>query len=154
MSKKSDKEERDRIKAAYDALYNASEDVPVERIREALNDAGVDREALRRRLHERAQELARAGRAKGRGASSALVRLLDQTSDAASIPPEPKRALEKARRYMADLFSGGSAYAQFQVVGAFRGKGDLTERDKETIDEIDAELRARAESEEPGEPSS
>ena len=154
MTKKRKVEEVDRIKAAYDALYNDMENVPVERIRKVLSDAGIDRAEQRRCLHERANELARAGRAEGHGAPQALARLLDQTGDATVLPAEPKRALEKAKQYVADLFSGASTTAQLQFVGAFRGEGDLTDRDKKTISEIDAELRARAESEDTGEPSS
>jgi len=153
MSKKSDKEELDRINATYDALYNDLDGVSIEDVHRALAEAGVDRTALRERLHLRANEMARTGRAEGHGASEALKRLLDQTGDPTDLPADPTRAFEKAKRYMANLFGGGPVGAQVQIVGAFRGEGELTDRDKKTIDEIDAELRARAETAETDEPS-
>jgi len=143
MSKKRDNEDLDRIDATYDALFNNLDEVPIEEVRRALADAGVDRSALRERLHERANAMARAGRASGRSAPPALARLLEQTGDARTLTADPTRALDKAKRYLADLFSPGTGGAQ--VVGAFRGEGELSDRDKETIDEIDAELRARTE---------
>lgn len=143
MSKKRDNEDLDRIDATYDALFNNLDEVPIEEVRRALADAGVDRSALRERLHERANAMARAGRASGRSASPALARLLEQTGDARTLPTDPTRALDKAKRYLAELFSPGTGGTQ--VVGAFRGDGELSDRDKETIDEIDADLRARAE---------
>lgn len=153
MSKKRDKEELDRINATYDALYNDLEAMSIEDVRRALADAGIDRTALRERLNLRANEMARAGRAEGHGASEALKRLLEQAGDPTSLPPDPTRAFEKAKRYMTSLFGGNPAGAQVQIVGAFRGEGDLTDGDKKTIDEIDAELRARAETAETDEPS-
>lgn len=144
MSKKRDKEEIDRITATYDALYNALGDVPIEDVRRALAEAGVDRTALLERLHARANEIARAARAAGHGASPALTRLIDQTGPATALPADPTRALDKARQYMANLFGPGPVGAHPQIVGAFRGGGDLTARDHDTIDDIDAELRARA----------
>lgn len=151
MSKKRDNEELDRINALYDALFNDPDDVPIEDVRRLLADAGIDRAALRERLHAKASDLARTGRAEGRVVSPALRRLLDQTGDAASLPADPKRALEKAQQYLAELFGGGPTANDIQIVGAFRGDGELTDHDKDTLDEIDAELRARAEAEDDNE---
>lgn len=153
MSKKRDKDESDRVTATYDALYNALSDVPIEDVRRALTEAGVDRTALRERLHARANEIARAARGAGHGASPALIRLIDQTGPATVLPADPKAALEKARQYVANLFGPGPVDVQPQIVGAFRGEGDLTARDKDTIDDIDAELRARADAADVNEPS-
>jgi hypothetical protein len=152
MRKKRDKEEVDRIDATYNALYNNLDQLPIDDVRRALADAGVDRTALRERLHMRAKAVAQAGRAEGRSASPALARLLEQTGDPTALPTDPKRALDKAKRYLADVFDIGNARAQPQVVGAFRGEGDLSDRDQETIDEIDAELRARADTADKDEP--
>ncbi len=152
MSKKRDKEEVDRIDATYDALYNNLDELPIDDVRRRLADAGLDRTALRERLHARANAVAREGRANGRSASPALARLLEQAGDPATLPTDPKRALDKAKRYLADVFGVGTAGVQPQVVGAFRGEGDLSDRDRETIDEIDAELRARAETADKDEP--
>src|SRR4029079_3783257 len=143
MNKKRDNEDLDRIEATYDALFNNLDEVPIEDVRRELGEAGVDRVSLRERLHERANAMARAGRANGRSASPALARLLEQTGDTRTLQADPKRALDKAKRYLTDLFSPGMGGAQ--VVGAFRGEGERTDRDKETIDEIDAALRARQE---------
>lgn len=153
MTKKRDSEEFKRIDAAYDAFYNELASMPIEDVRRALAEAGIDRALLRERLHARANEIARAHRASGHAASHVLTRLLDQTSSASTLPADPKRASDKARQYVRNLFAGGLSGPQAQVVGAFRGQGDLTDRDKETIDEIDAELRARAEAENADEPS-
>src|SRR4029077_18141643 len=153
MNKKRDKEELDRIIATYNALFNDIEDTPIEEIRRALADAGVDRSALRERLHSRAKEIARAARAQGRAALPALVNLIDQTGDAKTLSGDPKRAFDKAKRYMSNLFMTGTPGTATQIVGAFRGEGDLNEHDKQTIEEIDTELRKRAESEGVDEPS-
>src|ERR1043166_2213782 len=42
MSKKRDNEDLDRIDATYDALFNKLDEVPIEEVRRALADAGVD----------------------------------------------------------------------------------------------------------------
>ncbi len=152
MSKKRDKEEIDRINATYDALYNDLSELPIEDVRRALADAGVDRTAVRERLHARAKEIARTARAAGKAASPALTRLIEETGDANALPADPKRAFAKAKQYMTNLFGRAPASAQPQIVGAFRGEGDLTDRDKETIDDIDAELRDRAEAADADEP--
>lgn len=147
MNKKRDKEELDRIIATYNALFNDIEDMPIDEIRRSLADAGLDRSALRERLHSRAKEIARAARAEGRAASPGLVNLIDQTGDAKTLSSDPKRAFDKAKRYMSNLFRSDVSGTAPQIVGAFRGEGDLSDRDKQTIVEIDAELRERAESE-------
>jgi hypothetical protein len=152
MSRKRDNEEMDRLTATYDALYNALGDVPIEEVRRALAEAGIDRTALRERLHARANETARSIRAAGHGASPAVTRLIEQTGPATALPADPARALDKARQYMANLFGPGAAGATPQIVGAFRGEGDLTARDQDTIDDIDAELRARADAADKDEP--
>jgi len=55
MSKKRDKEQLDRINATFDALFNDADDKPIEEVRRALADAGIDRAALRETLNARAQ---------------------------------------------------------------------------------------------------
>lgn len=145
MSRKRDRENLDRIEAVYSALYNEIGEVSIDEVRRSLAEAGIDRGELRERLNERAKDLARAKRRESYGASPALMRLIEQTSDATTLPADPKRALEKAKRYLTDVFTPSGAGQQPQVVGAFRGGGELSERDKEIIDEIDADLRARAE---------
>lgn len=153
MSKKRDKEQVDRVDATYDALFNNLDELPIEQVRQALADAGINRTALRERLHERANAIAREGRGQGRSASPALAGLIEQTSGATTLPADPKRALDKAKRYLADAFRSGPVGAQPQVVGAFRGEGELSDRDQQTIDEIDADLRARAEAAENDDPA-
>jgi len=152
MSKKRDKEQLDRINATYDALFNDGDDMPIEEVRRALADAGIDRVALREALNARAKEIARASWAKGAAAPPALTRVIEQTGDDSKLPADPKRALDKAKQYMANLF-GGSGGGRSEIVGAFRGEGELTNGDKATIDDIDAELRERVEAEDQGEPS-
>ena len=144
MSKKRDKEEIERINATYDALFNNLADVPIEDVQRALEDSGIDRTALRERLHARANKIARGARAAGQAASPALVRLIDQIGDSTTLPEDPKRAINKAKQYMRNLFGPVATGPAPQIVGAFRSEGQLTDRDTETIEEIDAELQERA----------
>lgn len=143
---KRDKEQLDRINATYDAIFNDIGDLPIEDVRRALAEAGVDREHLRVGLNKRATELARRLRSNNQAAPPALTHLLEQTSDPTQLPADPKRALDKAKLYMAGLF-GPPAAGSAAIVGAFRGEGDLTDRDQQTIDDIDAELLERAKAE-------
>lgn len=144
---KRDKEQLDRINATYDAIFNEIGDLPIEDVRRALAEAGVNREQLRVGLNMRATELARQLRSSNQAAPPALTHLLEQTSDPTQLPADPKRALDKAKQYMANLFGPPSAAGSAAIVGAFRGEGDLTDRDQKTIEDIDAELLERAKAE-------
>ncbi len=144
MSKKRDKEQLDRINATYDAIFNDMEDLPIEEVRRALAEAGVDRTALREGLHESASALARRIRAKGQGAPEGLKRLIDQTGDPTMLSADPARALDKAKQYLGHIFGPVTPSATPGIVGAFRGEGDLTEKDQETIDAIDAGRNKRS----------
>ncbi len=147
MSKKRDNDPLDRINAAYDAAFNDVAEMSQTDVRGALAEAGVDRDQLRARLHERANQLARQMRSAGESAPSALKRLLEQTADSRELPDHPQRAFEKASKYLSNLFGPAPSPAPLQIVGAFRGEGDLTERDQQTLDAIDEELLRRAEEE-------
>lgn len=147
MSKKRDNDPLDRINAAYDAAFNDLAETSQADIRGALAEAGVDRDQLRARLHERANQLARQMRSAGESASPALKRLLEQTADSRELPDHPQRALDKASKYLSNLFGAPPSAAPLQVVGAFRGEGDLSDRDKQTLDAIDEEILRRAEEE-------
>ncbi|MEO8035825.1 MAG: hypothetical protein ABI837_15420 [Acidobacteriota bacterium] len=154
MSKKRDKEQFDRINAAYNAIFNDIEDLPIEEVRRALADAGVDRTALREGLHESASALARGMWAKGQGAPEGLKRLIDQTGDPTILSADPVRAFDKAKQYLGQIFGPVAPSATPGIVGAFRGEGELTPKDQETIDAIDAELLARVEADDEPPPES
>ncbi len=147
MSKKRDNDPLDRINAAYDAAFNDIAEMSQADVRRALAEAGVDRDQLRARLHERANQLARQMRSAGESAPPALKRLLEQTADSRELPDHPQRAFEKASKYLSNLLGPAPSTAPPQIVGAFRGEGDLTDRDKKTLDAIDEELLRRAEEE-------
>lgn len=147
MDKKRGNEPLDKINAAYDAIFNDVVEMPLADVQRALADVGVDREQLRAALHEKATELARQLRARGESAPPFLQRLLDQSADASELPAHPQRALEKATQYLTNLLGSVPTSTPPQIVGAFRGEGDLTAHDQQTIEEIDEELRRRAETE-------
>lgn|GEM_PF-4378089 len=145
MSKKRDNDPTDRMAAMYEAAFNDVSEQSRTDVHRALAEAGVDVEALRSRLHGRANELAKALRAGGTGAPPALKRLLEQTAGSQELPENPLRAFEKASQILGNMFVPRLGLASTEIVGAFRGEGDLTNRDEETIDAIDEELRRRAE---------
>lgn len=145
MSKKPDNDPTDRMAAMFDAAFNDVSELSQDDVRRALTEAGVDVDALPSTLHERATELARALRAGGTSAPPALKRLLEQTAGSQELPSNPIRAFEKASQILGNLFAPRLGLASTEIVGAFRGEGDLTDRDQHTLDAIDEELRRRAE---------
>jgi ATP-dependent Clp protease ATP-binding subunit ClpA len=146
MPKSRDRETLEHINATYDALFNDVAEMPTQEVRRALRDLGADHEVLRESLHKLANQLARSLRAAGHSAPPYLLRVIEQSADAKELPKDPKRALEKAKKYLADLFEPASPQGP-EIIAAFRGDGELSERDHETIDELEAELRRRAETE-------
>lgn len=147
MSKKRDKEDLDRINATYDVLFNDVAEMPLEDVRRALSDLGVDREALRKSLHDSATQLARSLRASGQSAPPHLTRVIEQSADATALPRDPKRALDKAKQYLADLLGPAASPGKLEIISAFRGDGELSDRDRKTIEALEADLRKRAETE-------
>lgn len=145
MSKKRDNDPTDRMAAMYDASFNEVSEQSQADVRRALTEAGIDVDALPSRLHDRATELARALRAGGTSAPPALKRLLEQTAGSRELPDNPLRAFEKASQILGNLFAPRLGLGSTEIVGAFRGEGDLTDHDQQTLDEIDEELRRRAE---------
>jgi hypothetical protein len=148
MSKKRDKERLERMTSVYDAIFNEIEDMSRADVQRALADTGADREELRARFHEVAKDLAHRLRVRGDGAPHYLTRVLEQHADATHLPVDRNRAFAKAKQYLTALLGPPSYSGGLEIVGAYRGEGDLTDADRKTIDEIDAELRCRAEAEE------
>jgi hypothetical protein len=145
MSKKKDKEDLDRLNATYDAIFNDVAEMPLEDVRRALEDLGVDREALRNSLHSLTTRLARDLRTSGQSAPPYLSRVIEQSADVTELPQDPKRALDKAKQYLDGLLGPVVTPGRLEISAAFRGDTELSDRDRETIQELEAELRKRAE---------
>jgi hypothetical protein len=74
-----------------------------------------------------------------------LSSVIEQSADVTELPQDPKRALDKAKRYLEGLLGPVAAPGRLEISTAFRGDGELSDRDRETIEELEAELRKRAE---------
>src|SRR5262245_25960848 len=121
MSKKRDREHLERLNAAHDSLFpdiDAMSDLEVQR---ALDEFGVDREALRAQFHTAANRLAHQLRVDGASVPPYLSRALEQLSDARQLPKQPRRALEKAKALLSEAFESATRPRSLEIVGAYRG---------------------------------
>ena len=145
MSKKRDKEYLDRLNAVYDTMFQDIEAMSDVEVRQVLEDAGIDREDSRRTFSDRIRQIAyRAGSTRRDGVPPYLSRALEQHRDPRNLPNDRRRALAVAGSYLAELMSRATGPAPLQIVGAYRGEDKLSDRDKETVDTLDAELLQRA----------
>jgi hypothetical protein len=116
-------------------------------IQEALRAAGCDVDQLRERLHQRARDLANAQRAKGKPAPDYLQQVIDLTGPPEAIPNDPRRALAKAKHWIAELTHPPATIGAIQIARAYRKDGDLTKKDEELLDDMETELRRETDGE-------
>jgi len=116
-------------------------------VRSALRDAGTDLDHLRERLNQRARELANAQRAKGRPAPEYLQQVIDLTGPPEAVPKDPKHALAKATSWIKGLTQPFPIGSNLQIARAYRKDGELTKKDEDLLDAMEADLRRETEQE-------
>jgi len=137
------KKDRERLQRRLDdhlARMTPAE-ITREEVTESLHAAGCDIDQLRERLHQRARDLANAQRAKGKPAPDYLQQVIDRTGPPEAIPNDPKRALAKAKNWIAELTHPPAMVGEIQIARAYRKDGDLTRNDEALLDDMEAELR-------------
>ena len=142
------KKDRERLRQHFDehVARMTPADLTRQEIRDALAAAGCDPERLRDRLHQAASKLAQARYTKGRPAPEYLHQVIDLTGPPETIPQDAKRALSKAKQWIASFTNPPTKItAGFQVARALRKQGDLTTNDQELLDKIEGDLRRETE---------
>jgi hypothetical protein len=110
----------------------------------ALREAGADPDQLRARLHQRARDLANAQRAKGKPAPEYLQQVVDLTGPPEALPKDAKHALAKATFWIKGLTQPPPGIPNVQIARAYRKKGELTKKDEDLLDALEADLRREA----------
>jgi hypothetical protein len=142
MAKKHREQLNDRLR---EHVARMTPDLTPEEVRNALREAGTDPEHLRTRLYERARELANAQRAKGKPAPGYLQQVIDLTAPTEAIPKDPKHALAKAKSWIKGLTQPVPFGSNVQVARAYRKDGELTKKDEDLLDALEADLRRETE---------
>lgn len=143
------KKDRERLQHHLeDCLASISpRELTREEVIDALHSAGCDVEQLRERLNQRARDLANAQRAKGRPAPEYLQQVIDHTGPPEAVPQNPRRALDKAKRWIGQFAHPPAMIGTVSIARAYRKDGELTKKDGELLDDIESELRREMDSE-------
>lgn len=111
-------------------------------VQDALREAGSDPEELREWLNATAKRLANAQRAKGRPAPSYLQEAVDLSSPPDQLPRDEKTALQKTLEWIQSMTAGpGKLNDDFEIIRAYRSRGELSEEDKRVLDAAEEQLR-------------
>ena len=111
-------------------------------VQDALRAAGSDPEKLREWLNATARQLADAQRAKGRPAPDYLQEAIDLSGPPDQLPRDEKTALQKARDWFQSMTVGpGDLTDDFEIIRAYRSRGELSEEDKRVLDAAEEQLR-------------
>ncbi len=139
-------DEANRLDALVRSLFPddaTATDQEVSAFLEAMNS---DVEGLRTRLVEAARELGAAERREQRSAPPYLRDVVTSLENAGSLPRELGAAASRAKEWLKGLMQPVSAPGHLTILEAYRkGDADLTEKDKETLDELADELRRKVE---------
>jgi hypothetical protein len=143
------KKDRERLQHRLDDCLSsiASHELTRQEVIDALRSAGCDVEQLRERLNQRARDLANAQRAKGRPAPEYLQEVIDHTEPPEALPRNPRRAIDKAKRWIQQFAHPPAMIGAVNIARAYRKDGELTKKDGELLDDIEAELRREMDNE-------
>jgi hypothetical protein len=136
------REETNKLDALVDALFIDEVEPSEPEAGLLLKAAGLDLGALRRRLRDKAQQLAAFERKAGRAAPPYLARAADAFSHPEGLPHDPQLAAVVARSQMAALRSPVPVSGSTQFAIAHRGlEGGLTESDQKVLSELEEDLK-------------
>lgn len=111
-------------------------------VQDALREAGSDPTELREWLNAMARRLANAQRAKGTPAPKYLQEAIDLSGPPDQMPKDEKTALQKAREWIRSMTVGpGKLGDDFEIIRAYRSRGDLSEEDQRLLDAAEQQLR-------------
>jgi L-lysine 2,3-aminomutase len=111
-------------------------------VQDVLREAGSDPEELREWLNATARRLANAQRAKDRPVPKYLLQAIDLSSPPDQLPKDEKAALQKAREWIQSMTVGsGKLSDDFEIIRAYRSRGDLSEEDQRMLDAAEQRLR-------------
>lgn len=127
-----------------DRLTEADEQLTPGEVRSTLALAGCDPEQLRVDLHLAARELAERQRAKGKAAPLAVQQVIEATGPPHEVPSDLRRALEKAKRWVQSFAEPAVPIGDLDVLRAYRKSSELSESDQRLLDELEDELKRRA----------
>ena len=140
MTKRKARQKLEQLDRIMGSLFPDIESLtPAER-KTLLAESGCDLENERRRFHEMAKDIARQQRRKGKVSPPYLTKVAEQTGDASVLPKNPQDALRKAKNHISSLLAPPQQTPR-EIVHAFRERGELTERDHDTLGSLEEELR-------------
>ena len=127
------------------ARLHPDEELELEDIRGNLKAAGIDTARLRERLHDSARELAQKQRLAGKPAPKYLQEIIDATGPAEQLPRDASKVIDKMRGWIKSFqTSSGVSISAMEIEHAYRKSGDVSDTDKERLDELERKLKERA----------
>ena len=121
------------------------EELELEDIRGNLKAADIDTAKLRERLHDSARDLARKQRLAGKPAPKYLQEVIDATGPAEQLPRDASKAIDKMRGWIKSFrILSGVGISGMEVEHAYRKSGEVSDTDKERLDELERKLKERA----------
>lgn len=137
-----DKDIRELI-ADSRSLFGDIDEMDKEELVAYLADSGEPANAVRDATYARIDALVKDMRMRGDAPPQRYLDLLDQLRPASQIPRNPKSLLKHAKRCIDDLLKGPAMGCSPELQFSFRGKGDLSLKDKEILSEAEERLRNR-----------
>jgi hypothetical protein len=148
MSKKRQREEAQRLDALLESLLPDLEQLSQADVDRLVVESGCDLPATRRQLRTTANEISASYRRKGQPAPRALTAFADAMDDSSKLPQNAAAALAKAARLVEAL--GNKLMPPLEglrIIEAYRmSDRELSERDREVLDNASAELRRELDS--------
>ena len=125
------------------ALFGDIEEMDKEELVVHLADSGEPANTVRDAAFARIDALVKEMRMRGDDPPQRYLDLLDQLRPASQIPRNPKTLLKHAKRCIDDLLQGPAMGSSAELQFSFRGKGDLSQKDKELLRDAEERLRHR-----------
>lgn len=145
------------VAALGDRLSEVDEALSAGELDEHVREAGSDPAALKRRLHEGVKRIVARLSEAGKPVPRYLTEVAEATAQIEEVASlSPKAAFEKLRGWVREMRDRAStpsapiAQERLEVLRAYRKTGDLTPEDTRVLDELEAQLKARAKEGEAG----
>lgn len=134
----------DAVNRMFEELLGPIEDWSKSDVDQFLADAGVDLDAASRSLFTRVSEIAARYREKNQAVPQPIANLLRQFRPVDLATSDPEVAKSAARKWIANLRRPKPQFGAPQLAYAFRNKrAELTPKDQEILDSLEAKLKSR-----------
>ncbi|MCI0724930.1 MAG: hypothetical protein L0338_39100 [Acidobacteria bacterium] len=136
--------ELNRLRSMYEHLFGGIDEIPADEAEELLRAAGIDPNALGKRMYDMLASQANAFRMKGQALPPLLEEALEDLRPESARPRTEEELKKQASGKLSTLLTQlGHTLAPVQLSFAYRNKQDLSEKDKRFLDSLAKKVEER-----------